>query len=180
MGRYCKCKLTFCVGLLWAAAWVGRSESAGSWRRHRRCFARPHGVSRCVTVPRAIHLRLISFYLSHTVAATNPYFFILRSYWSWGLEVWDLMSFISEPSPAAAFFFFFFPRPPTQSNITFSFRCRFSRLQHLNSRCSCAGIGSFIIGGSLVRFSCMILKTECEEKGKKRKTQRGLFTCQAH
>lgn len=52
------------------------------------------------------------------------------------------------PAVAGCRFFFFFPRPPTQSNITFSFRCRFSRLQHLNSRCSCAGIGSFIIGGS--------------------------------
>ena len=172
MGRYCTCKLTFfawdCCGQL--RGWAGVSAPV------RGAAASPArmGSARVLTIHGHTFENEIFLFISQSRGGKSILFYItvlleLR------IGSLRLNEFHLRAVAGCSFFFFFFfsPRPPTQSNITFSFRCRFSRLQHLNSRCSCAGIGSFIIGGSLLRFSCMILKTECgERRGKKKKKKK--------
>lgn len=114
-----------------------------------------------------IHLRTRSFYLAHRVASANPYFFILRSYWSWGLEVWDLMSFISQPSPAAAFFFSFRGLPRNQTSPSPS-DAALADSSIWTPAAVAQGLARSLSEAPL-RFSCMILKTECEERKKKKK-----------
>lgn len=140
------------MGLLWATVWVGRSVCAGS------CFCGSSHGSVCVrntaNVPHVclqstgIHLRMRSFYLSHTVAEAIHTFYItvlleLR------IGVWDLMSFISESSLAAALW--------TSHAIKHHLlQMLLGRPRHLNSCCCNTGFGSFIIPGFFCRFPAWI------------------------